>query len=415
MRYHRVLGLSLILLGIITVSLRAENGPAHQNLGERYFVDPQALPAIERVGRVSSSPQKIERPTGAAPEVPEGFKAELFAHDLEHPRWLALAPNGDVFLAQSSAGTITVLRDLDADGIADKRFTFAQGLQRPHGMVFIDGAILVADLSAVWRYDYEPGDTVARSARVPVTKSGGLGKGGSHWTRNLAISQDGKRVYISIGSRGNLAEEPAPHATVQELSLATGAQRTFASGLRNPVGIAFYPGTDDLYVVVNERDGYGNNMVPDYLTRVREAEFFGWPYAYIGPNPDPDFGEKNVDLVSQAIVPDHLFKAHSAPVGLVFYDGKSFPEKYRGDAFVALRGSWNSTSPTGYKIVRAEFEEGRPTGWYENFAIGFWQSGVDRAQVWGRPAGLLIHSDGSLLVADDTGKAVWRISYVGTE
>jgi len=194
---------------------------------------------------------------------------------------------------------------------------------------------------------------------------------------------------------------------------ADGHLQTFAAGLRNPVGIAFYPGTNDLYVTVNERDGLGDGLVPDYFTRIRQGDFFGWPYAYIGRHPDPDYGAKRPDLVAKTKVPDVLFQSHSAPLGLVFYEGDQFPADYKGDAFVALHGSWNAAAPTGYKVVRIKFANGRPIGGYEDFLTGFWNGSTSPAQVWGRPAGLLVAKDGSLLVADDDGKTIWRVRYVG--
>ena len=244
-----------------------------------------------------------------------------------------------------------------------------------------------------------------------MTPRGAFGSPGGHWTRNLVFSRDGRRFFVAVGSRANLAEEPAPRATVQVFDADGSGQRTYASGLRNPVGIAFYPGTDDLYVVVNERDGLGDELVPDYLTRVRDGDFFGWPYAYLGANPQPGFADRRPGLVARSKRPDVLFRSHSAPIGLVFYDAGQFPREYRGDAFVALRGSWNASRPRGYMVARVPFENGRPAGAYEAFATGFWAAGERRARVWGRPAGLAIAADGSLLIADDTGGVVWRVSY----
>jgi glucose/arabinose dehydrogenase len=198
---------------------------------------------------------------------------------------------------------------------------------------------------------------------------------------------------------------------VQRFAADDGGQATFAAGLRNPVGIAFYPGTTELYVVVNERDGLGDGLVPDYLTRLAPGGFYGWPHAYLGANPDPDFGPRRPDLVAATLVPDVLFQSHSAPLGLVFYDARQFPQSYRGDAFVALHGSWNAAQPTGYKVVRVPFKNGRPIGGYENFATGFWARGKTSARVWGRPAGLAVAADGSLLIADDVGQVVWRVRY----
>ena len=361
-----------------------------------------------------NSPTVVDRAANDSLTVPDGFEVNLFASGLEHPRWMAIAPNGDVFLSETREGRITVLRDEDQDGVAEIIETFASGYNRPHGLAFLGDYLYVADLQAVWRVPYVDG-ALSATGREPVTELGALGTPNGHWTRNIVFSPDASQFYVAIGSRSNLNEEPVPRASVQRFNLDGSEQTTFAGGLRNPVGIAFNPGTDDLFVVVNERDGYGDEMVPDYFTQIEEGEFFGWPYAYLGPNPDPEFGEVRPDLVEQTASPDVLFQAHSAPVGLVFYDGDRFPDTYRNGAFVAHRGSWNSGVPTGYRVVFVPFEDGSPTGGYEVFADGFWRSGTDTAQVWGRPAGLTIAADGSMLIADDAGKAIWRVSYVGTE
>ena len=305
------------------------------------------------------------------------------------------------------------MRDGDGEGVAEQSFTYMHGLTAPTGMAFRDGQFYVADLEAVWRVPYGVGDTQAQGNRVPVTQSGALGDTSGHWTRTLVFAQDNGSFYVGIGSRSNIDIERAPRATVQVFHDGAPGPETFASGLRNPIGIDFHPETGELYVVVNERDGYGDDLVPDYFTRIREGEFFGWPYAYAGGIPDPEFAAEAPATVEQTVLPDVMFQSHSAPIGMVFYDGDMFPEEYRGDAFVALRGSWNRSIPTGYKIVRVRFEDGRPIGGYENFATGFWFAGQETAQIIGRPAGLAVAADGSLLIADDTGNAVWRISYQG--
>ncbi len=384
----------------------------HPEVGERIEVSLEELPPPYATRSASNAPVRIARPEGATLDVPPGFHVNLFADGLDHPRRMAVAPNGDVFLAQSSEGRITLLRDSDGDGRADLTRTFARGHRYPHGLVVHGGYLYVADLRYVWRYRYEPGQTRAAAQPEPVTPGGALGEGiGSHRTRNLAFSPDGGAFFVAIGSRRNISEELPPRATVQVFDADGSGQRTYASGLRNPVGIAFRPGTGELYVVVNERDGLGDELVPDYLTRIEDGDFFGWPYAYLGPNPQPGYADRRPDLVARAKRPDVLFRAHSAPIGLVFYDGRQFPPDYQGDAFVALRGSWNAARPRGYMVVRVPFRDGRPAGGYEVFATGFWARGHDRARVWGRPAGLAVAADGSLLVADDTGGAIWRISY----
>ena len=359
-----------------------------------------------------NAPQVVPRTEDDGLDVPPGFAATLFAEGLAHPRWMAIAANGDVFLAESREGRITVLRDTDGDGAADLIQTFAAGYQRPHGLAFHDGALYVADVQAVWRVPYEDGALTGRG-REPITPRGALGSGSGHWTRNIVFSPDGAYFYVAIGSRSNLAADPEPRATVQRFNADGTGQVTFAGGMRNPVGIAFYPGTNDLYTVVNERDGYGDDLVPDYFTSIDQDDFFGWPYAYLGPHADPRYGADRPDLVELTRAPDVLFAAHSSPIGLVFYDGDQFPAPYRGGAFVAHRGSWNTSQPTGYRVVFVPFSGGRPEGGYEVFASGFRRGGDARAEVWGRPAGLAIAADGSLLIADDTGGTIWRITYNG--
>ncbi len=405
----RILCYAALVAGLASPAAAAND----ERPGQRFVVDPLALPQPHATPSVANAPKRVVKPGAALPQVPEGFAVNVFANGLTDARWLAVAPNGDVFLAEANAGKITVLRDADGDGVAELRETFVEGLSRPHGMAFRDGALYVGDVRGLWRINYKEGD-LKGGKLVALTKPGAFGSAGGHWTRNLAVSRDGQHIYVAIGSTGNVGEEASPAASVQQFNADGSGQTTFASGLRNPVGIAFYPGTDDLYVAVNERDGLGDGLVPDYLTRIAQGQFFGWPYAYIGKNPDPDFGKKRPDMVAKSTAPDVLFESHSAALGLVFYDRTQFPQDYRGDAFVGLHGSWNSAKPTGYKVVRVDFKDGRPVnGGYENFVTGFWETGTARAEVWGRPVGLALAADGSLLIADDVGQTVWRVSYKG--
>ncbi len=321
-----------------------------------------------------------------------------------------MASNGDVFLTLPQKGQVVLLRDGDGDGKAELRTIFATGFELPHGLALHDGYLYVADVNRVWRIAWHPGDTKARRKPESVTEAGVFGSSEGHWSRNLVFSPDGTRFIVTVGSVDNLGENPPVRATLQSFAADGSDQRTLASGLRNSVGITYRPGSSDLYVVVNERDGMGDGLVPDYLTRIQPGAFYGWPSAYIGAHAQPDFPARP-DLVARAVVPDLLFQAHSAPLGLVFYDGKMFPTYYRGDAFVALHGSWNWGKPTGYKIVRVPFKDGKPAGYYENFLTGFWVAGHEPAQVWGRPCDVAVAADGSLLVSDDASGTVWRISY----
>ena len=380
-------------LAVLSAALAATEHPGqHFEYDAGHLAKPYATPAADNGGNM------IARPKGVLPEVPKGFSIAPYVTGLSNPRFMALAPDGDVYLAESYANKITLLHD-------GKATTFATGFHYPHGLAFHGGALYVGDLDGVWRLDAKDG-----SKRTKVTKDS-FGARTFHITRDIAFGPDGT-LYVAIGSANNVAVEKPPQATVQEVT-KDGHLTTFAGGLRNPVGIAFYPGTDDLYVTVNERDGLGDDLPPDFFSRVRKGDFFGWPYAYDGPHPDPDFGNKRPDLVKKTVTPDVLFHAHSAPLGLVFYTGTQFPKAYRGDAFVALHGSWDSSKPTGYKVVRIHFTGGRPEKGYENFVTGFWASGTHPPQIWGRPAGLLVDKDGSLLIADDQGKTVWRVRYTG--
>jgi glucose/arabinose dehydrogenase len=385
--------------------------------GKRYRLRVDDLPAPYATASVANGPTLVDRPAQHALQVPDGFRVTLFAEGLDDARWLLVAPDGTVFLAESRAGKVTLLRDNDGDGRAEVKHGFVSGLRRPHGLALRDGYFYVADVYAAWRTPYTPGDTEATAPLQRVTPDGAFSEPGGHRTRSILFHPEDDRFYVAIGSRGNLGEEPPPRATVQEFSLGAdgraGAGRTVASGLRNPVGIAFAPGTTDLYAVVNERDGLGDGLVPDYLARIVDGGFYGWPYAYLGANPQPGLADRRPDLVQAAREPEVLFEAHSAPLGLAFYDAAQFPVTYRGNAFVALHGSWNAGRPTGYKVVRVPFADGRPSGHYINFLTGFWVAGRNPALVVGRPVGLAVAPDGSLLVADDAGQRIWRVAYTG--
>ncbi|MCF4165699.1 PQQ-dependent sugar dehydrogenase [Zavarzinia compransoris] len=380
-------------------------------------VDPADLPPPHATGSAYNGPRKVARPDGVAPVAPPGFAVNLFVDGLAHPRAFAVAPDGAILLAQSRAGVVTRLVDGDGDGVAESRSAYLDGLELPYGLAFQGETLFVADAHGVWRLPY---DGAERAAATPerITAEDDFGEPGGHWTRNLAFSADGSAFFVAIGSEGNLAEEPAPRATIRRYPAAGGTGETFAAGLRNPVGLAVEPGTGHLWTVVNERDGLGDDLVPDYLAEVVQGGFYGWPYAYMGV-PDPRFGDRSPDLVAATRMPEVLFRSHSAPLGLAFYTGAAFPPDYRGDAFVALHGSWNAGTPRGYQVARVDFEEGRPVAnRYEIFLDGFRLDapGSDgRAEVWGRPAAVAVAPDGALLVADDVGGTIWRVAYEGGE
>ncbi len=300
---HPLISVLAFLLLVVLLSSPAGILTGDARPGDRFEVRPADLPLPYATDSVYNLPRRLKRPLNVLPRVPDGFVVNLFAEGLAHARWLAIAPNGDLFVSESQVGQITLLRDLDGDGTADLQTQFAKGFRLPHGLAFQPGALYVADLKGIWRIPYMPGDTEFRGVPEAVTEPGALGRVGGHWTRSLTFAPDGSRFFAAISSAGNIDEEPPPRATVQVFQADGSGQRTFASGLRNPVGIAFHPRTRDLYVTVNERDGMGDELVPDYLTRIREGDFFGWPYAYTGANPQPGFAERRPDLVSHSQVP----------------------------------------------------------------------------------------------------------------
>ena len=406
MKKLAVIAMFFVVLGATTVPVASDTP------GQRFEIRPQDMPPPYATRSVGNRPSSVDREAGMAPVAPDGFEVTLFADGLDHARWLLVAPTGEVFLAEPRAGKVTLLVDTDGDGRADRRSTFARGHDDPHGLALRDGFLYVADLDGVWRYAWRPGMTRAERRPKRLTPSGAFGDSGGHWTRNIAIAPDGKHFFVAIGSEGNIEVEPEPRATIKRFNIDGTGGKVYASGLRNPVGIMFHPDTGALYTTVNERDGMGDGLVPDYLTDVEEGGFYGWPYAYIGRNPQPGFADKQPDLVARTIVPDVLFESHSAAMAVVFVKSEQFPAAWQGDAIVAFRGSWNSAVPTGYKIVRVPFENGKPQGWYENFVTGFRLDRAGsrgRAKVWGRPVGLAFAPDGSLFIAVDVDQSVWRL------
>jgi glucose/arabinose dehydrogenase len=377
----------------------------------------------------------VAMPDGHRLTAPPGFTVNLFAEKLQMPRFMALAPNGDVFVAEPLRGEarITVLRDANKDGIAETRETFASGLNRAFGLAFWKGYLYVGNNDSVVRFHYKPGQTMAggppekivdlppSNAAVDLDTANRLKidisqtRGYNHWTRNIVFNPAGTKMYVTVGSATNATPEADPRrGAISEYNPDGTGHRVFASGLRNPVGLAYFPETDTLWTSVNERDQLGDDLVPDYITSVRDGAFYGWPYSYIGGHVDPTVKTPRPDLVAQAIVPDVLLPSHSAALGLVFYTGSQFPGDYRHSAFVALHGSINRSKLSGYAVVRVPFRNGKPVGPPENFLSGFIARDDEEKEVWGRPVGLLQLPDGSLLVSDDGGNRVWRVSY-GTQ
>lgn len=348
---------------------------------------------------------------------PEGFTVSVFADGMKQARWLALTPDGDVLLAQSREEKISILRDTDGDGSVDSTTTFADksnDVNVPFGMAFVDGYFLLGNTDAVRRYPWKKGQLKLEGKGEQITELPGGGYN-QHWTRNVIADPKTGWIYVSVGSKSNVDVEEEPRASILRMK-PDGSERTvFASGLRNPVGLALHPESGDLYTTVNERDRLGDDLVPDYLAKVKEGGFYGWPYAYLKPgNLDPrrmkDGKSERPDLAEKTLSPDVLFQAHSAALGISFAQGSKFPAKYRNGAFVAFRGSWNRNEGTGYKIVFVPFSAGKPAGHYEDFVKGFLTDG-STPRVWGRPVGVLAHPDGSLLFTEEENGRIYRVSY----
>ncbi|MGA8228864.1 MAG: PQQ-dependent sugar dehydrogenase [Xanthobacteraceae bacterium] len=410
-----------------------QNFAAEHEIGRRFQIDPNNLPG-PKTGPIVTNRSLVVPYGGHAPSVPEGFSATPFATGLANPRRLLVLPNGDVLVAEQSAGYLTLLRD-DGSGRAKWIERHVEDLNKPYGLAWRGDHVLVADQDGIWRVPHVPGalragrpepaqriDQLPPEQRRPVpgaygaqmiTPKGVFGIVQGHQNRHLAIDPKTGALFVGVGSSGNLGVEPEPKATIQRFDADGSNQATYASGTRNATALAFHPQTGELWAVVQERDGLGDSLPSDYLIRVQQGGFYGWPYAYIGKHPQPGFAALAPDKVESTITPDLLFTPHSSVLDLVFYDADHFPAAYRGSAFVALKGSWNRSVPTGYKVVRVPFKDGKPEGYYENFATGFWISGERRAEVWGRPAALAIAADGALLVADDTAGTIWRITYTG--
>jgi len=398
--------------------------------GTLRLIRPQDLPAP---GPSSANVSRIvPRPPGAMPQVPPGFKVELFAEGLDGPRIIRTAPNGDIFVAETRAGRIRVLRSADGAGKPGVNEAFASGLHSPFGIAFFPSGsapqwVYVANTDSVVRFPYRSGDLKASGpaetivAKLPV---------GGHSTRDIAFTPDNARMLVSVGSASNIGDGMGKPpggleawASRQPLGAAWGYEtdraavlsfdpdgknmRIFATGIRNCVGLAIQPGNGTPWCSTNERDGLGDDLVPDYVTRVKEGAFYGWPWFYIGNHEDPRHGDARPDLKDKITVPDVLLQAHSASLGLAFYQGGNFPPEYRGDAFAAEHGSWNRSKRTGYKVIRIRLKDGVPTGEYEDFVTGFV---VNDSAVWGRPVGVTVARDGALLISEDGNGTIWRVS-----
>jgi glucose/arabinose dehydrogenase len=399
------------------------------------LIGPADLPRPGATASAANVARVVARPSAATLQVPAGFKAELFVEGLSGPRQMRVAPNGDIFVAETRAGRIRVLR-ATADGSKPAvSEIFADRLSQPFGIAFFPSGdnpkwVYVANTDSVVRFPYTPGDT--KAAGAPETVVAKLPRGG-HSTRDVVFSKDDQRMMVSVGSDSNVGEGMGSPPGGQGLSSWIAANPlgaswgyetsradvltfdpdgknagVFATGIRNCVGLAVHPSTGNLYCSTNERDGLGDNLVPDYVTRVRQGAFYGWPWFYIGEHQDPRHAGARPDLKGRITVPDVLIQPHSASLGLTFYNGSAFPAEYRGDGFAAEHGSWNRSKRTGYKVIRIRLRDGVPSGEYEDFVTGFV---VNDSDVWGRPVGVAVARDGALLVSEDGNGTIWRITH----
>lgn len=360
----------------------------------------------------------VDWPEGKLPLAPEGFTVSKFAEGFKNPRWTYIAPNGDYFVSDAntkhSAGQVILLRDTNKDGTIDLREVFLDDLKQPFGMLIIDNFFYVANTDGLYKYPYKSGQTVLNAALGKKIVSLPAGGYNHHWTRNIITNPEKDKIYISVGSASNVGEygmdEEIRRANILVVDLNGENEKIYASGLRNPVGMDWNPANGELWTAVNERDELGDNLVPDYVTSVKKGGFYGWPYAYFGTLEDPRLKGETPQLVKASIIPDVPVGAHTASLGLTFYKANQFPEKYRNGLFVGQHGSWNRSVLSGYKVVFIPFENGKPAGEPEDFLSGFIAE-ENKSHVYGRPVCVSVTPNGDLLVNDDSGGVIWKVSY----
>jgi len=390
--------------------------------GKVHRITPADLPRPYATKSAAIYSDPASRPADAWPKAPEGFQVDLYAGGLQNPRLIRTAPNGDLFLAESGPGKIIVFRGIATDGKPAKTETFATGLRRPFGIAFYPLGpnpqyVYVGNTDSVVRFPYSNGDLKARGPQETVIAKIPSGDekvgGGGHWTRDLAFSLDGKTMFIAVGSRTNFANVDEDKREIMRANILAAnpdgsGLHVYASGIRNPVGIAVDPHTGVLWTSVNERDALGDNLPPDYITHVQEGGFYGWPWYYIGGNEEPRLAGKHPELKDKVIVPDVLLEPHNASLELAFYEGGQFPGEYQGSIFASEHGSWNRSVRTGYEVVFVPVKDGHATGEYVDFLTGFVTPNGDS---WGRPVGVAVAPDGSLMVTDDGSNSIWRVHY----
>jgi len=384
--------------------------------GQETLTADVTLPAPYSTKSVRNESKVVAWPEGKMPQAPSGFTVSIYADKLQSPRGIYVAPNGDIFVAQADregkkGNNIILLRDTNKDGKADSTSVYIDGLKQPFGMLALNGKFYVANTDQLVEFPYDP-----RASRITTAGKHLLSfPEGRHWTRNIIANASGDKLYLSVGSGSNVAEngmeKEVRRANILQINVDGSGEKIYASGLRNPVGLNWAPGTNTLWTAVNERDELGDDLVPDYLTSVKEGGFYGWPYSYFGQHADPRIKaeEQKPELVQRAIIPDVALGSHTASLGLVFYKGSMFPEPYRNGAFISQHGSWNRSHLSGYKVVFVPFNNGKP-GEPQDFLTGF-IGDESKSEVYGRPVFLAVMKDGSLLLTDDGSSKIWRISY----
>ena len=395
---------------------------AHESPGTRRHIKVGDLPAPAPDQSVDNGPSIVPRPANAWPIAPKGFKVELYTTGLDNPRLLRLAPNGDLFLAESESGKIKVFRGVTLDGKPQQVSVFAEGLHQPFGIAFYPSGpdpkyVYIGDTDGIVRFAYQNGDLKARGAAEDLAElpGGGRLRGGGHWTRDVIFSKDGTKLFASVGSRSNVDDsdthpEEYHRADVLQFTPEGKFVKIYAWGIRNCVGEAINPTTGELWCSTNERDGLGNNLVPDYVTHVQEGGFYGWPWWYMGGHQDPRHVGKHPELQSKVITPDIILNPHFASLEMMFYQGSQFPGEFKGDGFACEHGSWNRAQRAGYEVIRLPMKNGHATGEYEDFLTGFT---IGDGEVWGRPVGVAEAKDGSLFISDDGSRSIWHVTYTG--
>jgi glucose/arabinose dehydrogenase len=381
--------------------------------------DTENLPEPYATAAVRNQSKVIGWPGGKMPTAPAGFTVNRYADNMNSPRWIYVLPNNDVLVACSNTGSnsanmILLFRGMDKNGQPTERDTFLSGLNQNFGMLVLGNEFYVANTDGIFVYPYEKGQTniTAKGKKILDLPAGGYN---NHWTRNLIANANGTKIYVTVGSGSNVAEHGIKHedhrANIIEINPDGSGERIYASGLRNPVGLGWAPGTNTLWTAVNERDNLGDDLVPDYMTSVKDGGFYGWPYSYFGQHVDPRIEGKDQrpDLVKRAIVPDVALGSHTASLGLAFYTNTAFPDHYQGGAFIGQHGSWNRSNLAGYRVAFVPFQNGKPSGEPEDFLTGF-IANASKSEVYGRPVGVTVLADGSLLVADDSSGILWRVS-----